>query len=97
MLTFAPFLSLLPLLPGGDLTSAPTGDVPDPAAATEDDPAHGFGVVLAGLGAPVALDPFGLGFDAVGLSWVQNAYMLFFGGFLLLAARAGDASRWNSR
>ena len=31
-----------------------------------------------------------LGFDAVGLSWVQNAYMLFFGGFLLLAARAGD-------
>ncbi len=31
-----------------------------------------------------------LGLSAVGLSWVQNAYMLFFGGFLLLAARAGD-------
>lgn len=31
-----------------------------------------------------------LGFSAVGLSWVQNAYTLCFGGFLLLAARAGD-------
>ncbi|MGX1101384.1 MFS transporter [Amorphus sp. MBR-141] len=26
----------------------------------------------------------------VGLTWVQNAYMLCFGGFLLLSARAGD-------
>jgi len=32
----------------------------------------------------------GLGFTPVGLSWVQNAYLLCFGGFLLLAARAGD-------
>lgn len=31
-----------------------------------------------------------LGFTSVGLSWVQNIYTLFFGGFLLLAARAGD-------
>jgi EmrB/QacA subfamily drug resistance transporter len=31
-----------------------------------------------------------LGFSPVGLSWVQNAYLLCFGGFLLLAARAGD-------
>lgn len=31
-----------------------------------------------------------LGFSAVALSWVQNAYLLCFGGFLLLAARAGD-------
>jgi EmrB/QacA subfamily drug resistance transporter len=31
-----------------------------------------------------------LGFTPVGLSWVQNAYLLCFGGFLLLAARAGD-------
>lgn len=31
-----------------------------------------------------------LGFTPVGLSWVQNIYTLFFGGFLLLAARAGD-------
>lgn len=31
-----------------------------------------------------------LGFTPVGLSWVQNAYTLCFGGFLLLAARAGD-------
>ncbi|MGN6741967.1 MAG: MFS transporter [Amnibacterium sp.] len=28
--------------------------------------------------------------DAAGLSWVQDAYTLTFGGFLLLAARAGD-------
>jgi EmrB/QacA subfamily drug resistance transporter len=31
-----------------------------------------------------------LHFSAVGLSWVQNAYTLFFGGLLLLGARAGD-------
>lgn len=31
-----------------------------------------------------------LGFTPVALSWVQNAYLLCFGGFLLLAARAGD-------
>jgi EmrB/QacA subfamily drug resistance transporter len=31
-----------------------------------------------------------LGFSASGLSWVQNAYTLAFGGFLLLGARAGD-------
>ncbi|WP_341998832.1 MFS transporter [Microbacterium sp. LWH7-1.2] len=31
-----------------------------------------------------------LGFSTAGLSWVQNAYALVFGGLLLLAARAGD-------
>jgi EmrB/QacA subfamily drug resistance transporter len=31
-----------------------------------------------------------LGFSAAGLSWVQNAYTLAFGGLLLLGARAGD-------
>lgn len=31
-----------------------------------------------------------LGFDATGVSWVQNAYTLAFGGLLLLGARAGD-------
>ena len=31
-----------------------------------------------------------LGFSASGLSWVQNAYTLAFGGLLLLGARAGD-------
>jgi EmrB/QacA subfamily drug resistance transporter len=31
-----------------------------------------------------------LGFTPAGLSWVQNAYTLAFGGFLLLGARAGD-------
>jgi hypothetical protein len=31
-----------------------------------------------------------LGFSSTGLSWVQNAYTLAFGGLLLLGARAGD-------
>lgn len=31
-----------------------------------------------------------LGFSPAGLSWVQNAYALTFGGLLLLGARAGD-------
>ena len=31
-----------------------------------------------------------LGFSTGGLSWVLNAYILTFGGFLLLGARAGD-------
>jgi EmrB/QacA subfamily drug resistance transporter len=31
-----------------------------------------------------------LGFSTAGLSWVQNAYTLAFGGLLLLGARAGD-------
>ena len=31
-----------------------------------------------------------LGFPSTGLSWVQNAYALTFGGLLLLGARAGD-------
>jgi EmrB/QacA subfamily drug resistance transporter len=31
-----------------------------------------------------------LGFSATGLSWVQNAYTLTFGGLLLLGARVGD-------
>lgn len=31
-----------------------------------------------------------LGFSSVGLSWVQNAYLLCFGGFLLLGTRMGD-------
>lgn len=32
----------------------------------------------------------GLGFSAGGLSWVQNAYTLAFGGLMLFGARAGD-------
>src|SRR3954453_21157336 len=31
-----------------------------------------------------------LGFSRVALSWVQNAYLLAFGGLLLLGARGGD-------
>src|ERR1700688_1320732 len=32
----------------------------------------------------------GLGFSGSGLSWVLNAYIITFGGLLLLGARAGD-------
>lgn len=31
-----------------------------------------------------------LGFTDAGLSWISSIYALFFGGFLLLGARAGD-------
>src|SRR5947207_5236445 len=31
-----------------------------------------------------------LGFSQTSLAWVVNAYMLFFGGFLLLGGRLGD-------
>jgi len=37
----------------------------------------------------------GLGFTATSLSWVVNAYVLTFGGLLLLGARAGDL--WGKR
>lgn len=43
-------------------------------------------IVITGL--PDIRD--GLGFSPTGLSWVQNAYTLSFGGFMLLGARAGD-------
>lgn len=43
-------------------------------------------IVITGL--PFIRD--GLGFSAAGLSWVQNAYALAFGGLMLLGARAGD-------
>jgi EmrB/QacA subfamily drug resistance transporter len=33
---------------------------------------------------------YALGFSRVALSWVQNSYLLAFGGLLLLGARAGD-------
>lgn len=33
---------------------------------------------------------YSLGFSSTALSWVQNAYLLVFGGLLLLGARAGD-------
>ena len=43
-------------------------------------------IIITGL----PLIQHGLGFSKVGLSWVQNAYMLTFGGLMLLVARAGD-------
>lgn len=49
-------------------------------------------LVLDGTIVNVALPAIGdsLGFSQVGLSWVVNAYLLTFGGFLLLGGRAGD-------
>ena len=49
-------------------------------------------LVLDGTIVNVALPVIGdsLGFSEVGLSWVVNAYLLTFGGFLLLGGRAGD-------
>ena len=35
-------------------------------------------------------DPADLGFSAAGLAWVVNAYLIAFGGLLLLAGRLGD-------
>lgn len=43
-------------------------------------------VIFTGLPSIAA----GLGLDAAGLSWVQDAYTLVFGGLLLLGARLGD-------
>ena len=34
-----------------------------------------------------------LGFSAAGLAWVVNAYLIAFGGLLLLAGRLGDLDR----
>jgi EmrB/QacA subfamily drug resistance transporter len=49
-------------------------------------------VVLDGTIVNVALPHIqrGLGFSGTSLSWVLNAYLLTFGGLLLLGARAGD-------
>ena len=49
-------------------------------------------IVLDGTIVNVALPTIqdSLGFSGAGLSWVVNAYLLTFGGFLLLGGRAGD-------
>jgi EmrB/QacA subfamily drug resistance transporter len=49
-------------------------------------------IVVDGTVVNVALPAIrdSLGFSATGLSWVVNAYLLTFGGFLLLGGRAGD-------
>jgi EmrB/QacA subfamily drug resistance transporter len=49
-------------------------------------------IVLDGTIVNVALPAIqdSLGFTGAGLSWVVNAYLLTFGGFLLLGGRAGD-------
>src|SRR5213592_1299654 len=45
-------------------------------------------ISIVSTGLPKILES--LSFSATGLSWVQNAYTLAFGGLLLLGARAGD-------
>ena len=49
-------------------------------------------IVVDGTVVNVALPAIrgSLGFSETGLSWVVNAYLLTFGGFLLLGGRAGD-------
>jgi EmrB/QacA subfamily drug resistance transporter len=49
-------------------------------------------IILDGTIVTVALPSIerGLGFSSAGLTWVINAYLIAFGGLLLLAGRAGD-------
>jgi EmrB/QacA subfamily drug resistance transporter len=49
-------------------------------------------IILDGTIVTVALPSIerGLGFSPAGLTWVMNAYLIAFGGLLLLAGRAGD-------
>ncbi len=49
-------------------------------------------VILDGTVVTIAMPKIqqALGFSTSGLSWVQNAYALAFGGLMLLGARAGD-------
>lgn len=77
---------------------------PEPGPATSAVPARGRWLAFAVLGtgtlmnvldttiANIALEPIqaDLGFGEAGLAWVINAYMLTFGGFLLLGGRLGD-------
>jgi EmrB/QacA subfamily drug resistance transporter len=48
----------------------------------------GIDVTVVNVALPAIQDRLGFGADA--LSWVVNAYMVMFGGFLLLGGRAGD-------
>ncbi|MER5647575.1 MFS transporter [Streptosporangium sp. NPDC002524] len=80
-------------------TDVNTGDSPSPAS-----PARGLGLVLAAIvGCEFMLQLDGtivtvalpdlqndLGLSAAGLSWVINAFLLSFGGVLLLGGRLGD-------
>jgi MFS family permease len=57
-----------------------------------------FMVVLDATVVNVALPSIqtDLGFSAANLQWVINAYMLVFGGFLVLGGRAGERGRSGS-
>ena len=93
-------------MPGKTMTPRPTArPTPDEVmAATAEAPAAHRSAVLAivlvsylmivlDISIVIAALPkirTGLGFSPTGLSWVQTAYTLTFGGLLLVGARAGD-------
>ena len=81
----------------GERSAAATGAVPHAPASPQ---AAVLAIVLASY-LMIVLDisivvtalpkiQASLGFSVAGLSWVQNAYTLAFGGLLMLGARAGD-------
>jgi MFS family permease len=86
-----------------DTTTAPSPIVEDQPRSASPDTGHPTAVLVIILASylMIVLDisivitalpkmHTGLGFSTTGLSWVQNAYTLAFGGLLLLGARAGD-------
>ncbi|QKG20534.1 MFS transporter [Actinomadura verrucosospora] len=93
----------MPAAPHGR-TAAPQEPTAPPAGARVHHRLHRPGVVLAvivGCQLMIGLDTSvvtialpdvraGLGLSTGGLAWVQNSYMLAFGGLLLLGGRAGD-------
>ncbi|MGH9017745.1 MAG: MFS transporter, partial [Acidimicrobiales bacterium] len=88
-------------MPDTLIPRAPTPAIPRPRRARgETNPTIVLGLILATylmiiLDATIVITALprihqALGFSSTGLSWVQNAYTLTFGGLLLLGARAGD-------
>jgi EmrB/QacA subfamily drug resistance transporter len=73
-------------------TSAPTPPGRSPAVALAVLCGATLMIILDGTIVTVALSAIqrDLGFSPAGLTWVMNAYMLAFGGLLLLAGRLGD-------
>ena len=84
------------------MTTTTTAPAPNTSAAAADARARWLAllvlclgdlmIVLDGTIVNVALPSIrdDLGFDATSLAWVANAYLLTFGGFLLLGGRLGD-------
>lgn len=91
-------------MPASHGRTAAAGEPAAPAVAAAPPSHHRPGIVLAvivGCQLMIGLDTSivtialpqvreGLGMSTGGLAWVQNSYMLAFGGLLLLGGRAGD-------